>query len=51
VRDYYTVVVADGCAAYSIEEHQASLRVIDRFFGEVAGMEEIMPHWPQRPRK
>jgi ureidoacrylate peracid hydrolase len=51
VRDYYTVVVADGCAAYSIEEHQASLRVIDRFFGEVAGMEEILPLWPKHSHR
>lgn len=51
VRDYYAVVVADGCAAYSIEEHQASLRTIDRFFGEVAGMEDILPHWPKQSRK
>ncbi|HZP79491.1 MAG TPA: isochorismatase family cysteine hydrolase [Pseudolabrys sp.] len=51
VRDYYTVVVADGCAAYSAEEHQASLRVIDRFFGEVAGMADIVPHWPKHARK
>ena len=46
VRDYYTVVVADGCAAYSAEEHEAALKVIDRFFGEVAGMDAIRPHWP-----
>jgi ureidoacrylate peracid hydrolase len=46
VRDYYTVVVADGCAAYSAQEHEASLKVIDRFFAEVAVMDAIRPHWP-----
>jgi ureidoacrylate peracid hydrolase len=46
VRDYYTVVVADGCAAYSVQEHETSLKVIDRFFGEVAGTDAIRPHWP-----
>jgi ureidoacrylate peracid hydrolase len=46
VRDYYTVVVADGCAAYSVQEHEASLKVIDRFFAEVAVMDAIRPHWP-----
>ena len=50
VRDYYTVVVADGCAAYSAEEHEAALKVIDRFFGEVAGMDAIRPHWPAAAR-
>lgn len=51
VRDYYTVVVADGCAAYSAEEHEASLKVIDRFFGEVASMEAILRHWSERKPK
>jgi ureidoacrylate peracid hydrolase len=46
VRDYYTVLVADGCAAYSVQEHEASLKVIDRFFAEVAVMDAIRPHWP-----
>jgi len=46
VRDYYTVVVADGCAAYSAQEHEASLKVIDHFFAEVAVMDAIRPHWP-----
>jgi len=46
VRDYYTVVVADGCAAYSAQEHEASLKVIDRFFAEVAVLDAIRPHWP-----
>lgn len=50
VRDYYTVVVADGCAAYSLEEHQTALNVIDRFFGEVAPMANVLPHWPKRSR-
>jgi ureidoacrylate peracid hydrolase len=48
VRDYYTIVVADGCAAYSSEEHETSLKVIDRFFGEVVSMDVILPHWPKR---
>jgi ureidoacrylate peracid hydrolase len=51
VRDYYTVVVADGCAAYSAQEHEASLNVIDRFFGEVAPMESILPHWSERTHR
>ena len=46
VRDYYAVIAADGCAAYSVQEHEASLKVIDRFFGEVVEMNAIRPHWP-----
>ena len=46
VRDYYTVVATDGCAAYSVQEHDAALKVIDRFFGEVVEMNAIRPHWP-----
>jgi hypothetical protein len=26
--------------------HEASLKVIDRFFAEVAVMDAIRPHWP-----
>jgi ureidoacrylate peracid hydrolase len=48
VRDYYTVVVSDGCAAYSVQEHEAALKVIDRFFGEVADMNTIRPYWPAK---
>jgi ureidoacrylate peracid hydrolase len=52
VRDYYTVVVSDGCAAYSAEEHQTSLKVIDRFFGEVVahGLDRALLAQPERNR-
>jgi ureidoacrylate peracid hydrolase len=46
VRDYYTVVVGDGTAAYSQEEHETALKLIDRFFGEVASIADLLPLWP-----
>lgn len=48
VRDYYTVVVADGTAAYSQQEHETALKLIDRFFGEVVFIADLLPLWPLR---
>jgi len=45
VRDYYVVVAEDGAAAYSREEHEASLRTIDRYFGEVVSCDRIAAVW------
>jgi ureidoacrylate peracid hydrolase len=48
VRDYYTVVIADGSAAYSQQEHENALKLIDRFFGEVTTIDQIRQLWPLR---
>jgi ureidoacrylate peracid hydrolase len=45
VRDYYVVFVADGTATYSIDDHNATLRNIDRFFGEVTTIADIVSVW------
>jgi ureidoacrylate peracid hydrolase len=45
VRDFYTIVVADGTAAYSNEEHELALKTIDRFFGEVTSIEDLTALW------
>jgi ureidoacrylate peracid hydrolase len=45
VRDFYTVVVGDGTAAYSAEEHDTTLRTIDRFFGEIASVAQLQKLW------
>jgi ureidoacrylate peracid hydrolase len=45
VRDYYVILVADGTATYSAEDHEATLRNIDRFFGEVATIADIVSVW------
>lgn len=45
MRDYYIVFTSDGTAAYSREDHDATLRNIDRFFGEVRSLAEIEAVW------
>jgi len=45
VRDYYVVLTADGTATYSAEDHNATLRNIDRFFGEVTTIENLRSVW------
>ena len=45
VRDYYVVFLEDGTAAYVDEDHQAALRVIDRYFGEVASIADVDRVW------
>jgi ureidoacrylate peracid hydrolase len=45
VRDYYVVVVSDATAAYSAEEHDAALRTIDRYFGQVVGVDQLAAIW------
>lgn len=49
VRDYYVVLVADGTAAYSTEEHEKTLKDIDRFFGEVTTIARLCASWSQVP--
>ena len=48
MRDYYTVVVADGSAAYSQQEHETALKLIDRFFGEITAIDHLRRLWPLR---
>jgi ureidoacrylate peracid hydrolase len=45
VRDFYTVVVNDCSAAYSQQEHETALKLIDRFFGEIVSLDELRPLW------
>ncbi len=47
VRDYYVVFVADGTATYSLEDHNATLRNINRFFGQVVTIADIISVWSQ----
>ena len=48
MNDYYVVLVRDGTAAYSNEEHEMTVRNIDRFFGEVSTIEELRGIWSGR---
>jgi len=45
LRDYYVVFVSDCTATYSHAEHDASLRNIDMFFGEVVSAEALQACW------
>jgi ureidoacrylate peracid hydrolase len=45
VRDYYVVFLSDGTATYNRPSHEATLAVIDRFFGQVATMEDVIACW------
>jgi len=45
VRDYYVVFLSDGTATYADEDHQATLRVIDRSFGEVTSVAAVERIW------
>ena len=47
VRDYYIVFLADGTATYSEAEHQATLRVVDRYFGQVVTIADVVEVWQQ----
>ena len=45
VRDYYVVFVCDGTATYSTEDHNATLKNIDKFFGQVTTIADIISLW------
>jgi hypothetical protein len=34
--------------AYSQQEHETALKLVDRFFGEVTSIDDIRPLWPPR---
>ena len=48
VRDYYTVVVEDGCAAYVREDHEQTLKNIRRFFGVTPSIKDLCAIWAAR---
>src|SRR5260370_36234190 len=45
MRDYYAVMVDDGTATFSPEDHASTLRNFDRYFGEASTMAEISALW------
>jgi ureidoacrylate peracid hydrolase len=48
IRDYYVLLVADGTAAYTQEEHDKTLKDIDRFFGELTTIAQLKSLWAKR---
>ena len=47
--DYYVVFTSDGTACYSDDAHEATLRTIDKYFGVVVPIAEVVEVW-QRQR-
>lgn len=47
MRDYYIVLLNDGTASYRKSEHEMALEDIDRYFGEVSNMAEIVSIWKE----
>lgn len=45
VRDYYVVFPRDGSACYSDQDQEATLRNVDRYFGEVVELEALRAAW------
>lgn len=43
MRDYDTVVISEACGAYTLEEHNTSLRNINTYFGRVVSADELLP--------
>jgi ureidoacrylate peracid hydrolase len=50
VRDYYVVLLSDGTATYNSAGHEATLAVIDQFFGEVASIDDVIACWRPNTR-
>jgi len=44
-HDYYLVMVEDATAAITNEEHEYTLKMIDKYFGQVAKADEIIEAW------
>jgi ureidoacrylate peracid hydrolase len=45
LRDYYVVLPGDGCATFSDHEHETSLATIDKYFGQVSEIAEVVEVW------
>lgn len=43
--DYWPIVIGDACSSYSVEEHEAGIRNIDRYFGIAASARQVLPVW------
>ena len=50
MRDYYVVFTTDGTATYAREDHEATLRNIARYFGELASVAELQAVWMANER-
>ncbi len=44
-HDYYATLIEDCCAAHAPEDHEGTIRNVQKQFGVVAASQEIMEHW------
>lgn len=44
-RDYLVSIVGDACAAFEVAEHDASLKTIARYFGQVFDADAVVARW------
>jgi ureidoacrylate peracid hydrolase len=51
MRDYYIVLVEDGTASYTQDQHEAALNDINRYFGEVTNIAAITSIWREQRAK
>jgi ureidoacrylate peracid hydrolase len=51
MRDYYIVLVEDGTASYTLDQHEAALNDIHRYFGEVTNIAAITSIWREQSAK
>lgn len=51
VMDYYVVFVSDCTASYGQEEHDMTLRNIDKYFGQVVTHDEVIACWNRLARQ
>ena len=51
MHDYYIVMLDDGCATYADEDHQATLRNIDRYFGQIAQIADVRAIWMSNEKR
>lgn len=43
MRDYDTAVIKEACGAYTLDEHNTSLRNINSYFGRVISADDLLP--------
>jgi ureidoacrylate peracid hydrolase len=51
VRDYYVAFTTDGTACYSDEAHEATLQTIDKYFGVVVTLDDVIEVWRGAARR
>ena len=51
LRDYYVVFTSDCTATYDQADHEATLRNIDAYFGEVISAAQVQACWQSEPAR